>query len=113
MTALVGRQAEIELPIVVSPTPRRLANGIGARFLFENEQNRIAQLRPQGAAAKAGLKVGDILEVIDERDVTSLTDFGLERFLGIFAVGKQLRLGIRREGHLIDFVIRVEPPWRD
>lgn len=101
---------------MVSPTSEGASKGLGLRIGFAHAPVTghvltIVELRPGGSAARAGLRVGDVLVAIDGRDVTVLTDDGLARLLGLHAVGDSAQVTRLRAGVRAVVPVTVEPPW--
>ncbi|MBC8050492.1 MAG: Do family serine endopeptidase [Chitinophagales bacterium] len=66
----------------------------------------IASVTPEGPAAKAGIKVGDIILNFDGLDVTELR--GLPRIVAQTEVGKQVEIKLWREGESKTLKARIE-----
>lgn len=77
--------------------------GFGLRPLYPL---RLAQVAADGAAAAAGLRVGDVVLAIDGRHVADWQELvGVVRA----APGKDLRFSIERDGRRLNIVARPEP----
>ena len=108
-----GEAATITIPVVTSPTSSAASNGIGARWLLgaagAGYTHTIVELRPGGAAERAGLRVGDAVTAVDGRDVAPLAD--VERLLGLHPVGATIALDYRRGGATRRTTVTLEGPW--
>ena len=71
----------------------------------------LGQVAPNGPAARAGLKVGDVILSIDGRDVEDPQ--ALKFRLGTLAIGGQARLGILRQGREQQTSVALEAPPED
>jgi YidC/Oxa1 family membrane protein insertase len=66
---------------------------------------QISQIEPDGPAADALLRVGDVITQVDQRDVESSAD--LEKIIGTTPVGTPLLLKVRREGQELQIGLRM------
>lgn len=108
--AKAGQTTTLEVPVVAADLTAGL-NSIGARFLVGSEVHAVVQLRPGGAAEAAGVRVGDAITAIDGRDVTVLTTFGLNFFIGRYEIGTELQVTVQRSGKAATLKLHVEKPW--
>jgi S1-C subfamily serine protease len=94
-----GRVRRAYLGVVSSPTPlpAALHQRVGSR-----DGLRVAELVPDGPAARAGLRVGDILVSAGGRPVTTSQD--LQRLMFAEAIGKPLEITVLRNGALVDVI---------
>jgi len=94
-----GRVRRAYLGIVSAPTPlpASLHERVGGR-----DGLRVAELVADGPAARAGLRVGDILVNAGGRPVTSAQD--LQRLMFAEAIGKPLEITVLRNGALVDVI---------
>jgi S1-C subfamily serine protease len=94
-----GRVRRAFLGIVSAPTPlpASLHQRVGGR-----DGLRVAELVADGPAARAGLRVGDILVNAGGRPVTSAQD--LQRLMFAEAIGKPLEITVLRNGALVDVI---------
>jgi S1-C subfamily serine protease len=80
-----------------SPLPASLHERVGGQ-----EGLRVAELVPEGPAARAGLRVGDILVSAGGRPVTTAQD--LQRLMFSDAIGRPLEITVLRNGALVDVI---------
>jgi S1-C subfamily serine protease len=94
-----GRVRRAYLGIVSSPAPlpASLHQRVGSR-----DGLRVAELVTGGPAARAGLRVGDILVSAGGRPVTTAQD--LQRLMFAEAIGKPLEITVLRNGALVDVI---------
>jgi S1-C subfamily serine protease len=94
-----GRVRRAYLGIVSSPTPLPawLHDRVGRK-----EGLRVAELVPDGPAARAGLRSGDILVSAAGKPVTTAHD--LQRLMFAEAIGKPLEITVLRNGALVDVI---------
>lgn len=102
VAAAPGPGNSLIVPLIVSETPADRANGIGAALLMGflpgegGFIHTVAKLRPGGAAEVAGLRVGDRVVAVNSLALAPLTDTGMERLLGTYALGDRVQLTIER-----------------
>src|SRR5215472_9697660 len=94
-----GRVRRAFLGIVSAPTPLPawLHERVGSK-----EGLRVADLVPDGPAARAGLRAGDILVSAAGRAVTTAQD--LQRLMFGEAIGRPLEITVLRNGALVDVI---------
>jgi S1-C subfamily serine protease len=94
-----GRVRRAYLGVVSAPTPlpTSLHERVGAR-----DGLRVAELVADGPAARAGLRVGDVLVSAAGKPVTSAQD--LQRLMFAEAIGKPLEITVLRNGALVDVI---------
>jgi S1-C subfamily serine protease len=94
-----GRVRRAYLGIVSAPTPlpASLHGRVGSK-----EGLRVADLVPDGPAARAGLRVGDILVSAAGKPVTTAQD--LQRLMFAGAIGRPLEITVLRNGALVDVI---------
>ena len=94
-----GRVRRAYLGVVSSPTPlpASLHERVGGR-----DGLRVAELVADGPAARAGLRVGDVLVSAAGKPVTSAQD--LQRLMFAEAIGKPLEITVLRNGALVDVI---------
>jgi hypothetical protein len=68
----------------------------------------VLSVLPGGAAALAGLRPGDVIEEIDEREATRLEEDDLQRIFRR-GPGSKVALQVRSEGHLRNLVVVLRP----
>jgi len=94
-----GRVRRAYLGVVSTPTPlpASLHKRVGSK-----EGLRVADLVPDGPAARAGLRIGDILVSAAGQPVTKAQD--LQRLMFSEAIGKPLEITVLRNGALVDVI---------
>ena len=94
-----GRVRRAYLGIVAAPTPlpAPLHDRVGRK-----EGLRVAELVPDGPAARAGLRIGDVLVSAAGKPVTTAQD--LQGLMFAEAIGKQLEITVLRNGALVDVI---------
>jgi S1-C subfamily serine protease len=94
-----GRVRRAYLGIVAAPTPLPawLHDRVGRK-----EGLRVAELVPDGPAARAGLRIGDVLVSAAGSPVTTAQD--LQRLMFAEAIGKTLEITVLRNGALVDVI---------
>jgi S1-C subfamily serine protease len=94
-----GRVRRAYLGVVSTPTPlpASLHKRVGGK-----DGLRVAELVPDGPAARAGLRTGDILVSAGGRPVTTAQD--LQRLMFAEAIGKPLEITVLRNGALVDVI---------
>ena len=94
-----GRVRRAYLGIVAAPTPLPawLHERVGRK-----EGLRVADLVPGGPAARAGLRLGDILASAAGKPVTTAQD--LQRLMFGEAIGRPLEITVLRNGALVDVI---------
>jgi hypothetical protein len=108
-----GATAELAVAIVVDGSGWR---GIGA--LVEMRQlepmgfgHVVVELRPDGAAAQGGIRVGDAIRAIDGRDISVLTDHGLAALLASHDLGATIQITVDRGGEQRVVAVTIEGAW--
>jgi S1-C subfamily serine protease len=94
-----GRVRRAYLGVVSAPTP--LPTWLHER-VGRKEGLRVADLVPDGPAARAGLRVGDILVSAAGKPVTTAQD--LQRLMFGEAIGRPLEITVLRNGALVDVI---------
>ena len=91
-------------------TPSRPAASIGARVAETAGGCRLTQVEPNGAASKAGLKIGDVILQVEGRDILVAASF--RRWVAEARPGETLSLEIRRDGKRMSRNVTLEavPP---
>jgi S1-C subfamily serine protease len=94
-----GRVRRAYLGVVAAPTPLPawLHDRVGRK-----EGLRVAELVPDGPAARAGLRIGDVLVSAAGSPVTTAQD--LQRLMFAEAIGKPLEITVLRNGALVDVI---------
>src|SRR5260370_40844919 len=80
-----------------TPLPAWLHERVGRK-----EGRRVADLVPGGPAARAGLRLGDILVSAAGKPVTTAQD--LQRLMFGEAIGRPLEITVLRNGALVDVI---------
>src|SRR6266567_2673852 len=91
------RRAYLGIVSAPAPLPAWLHDRVGRK-----EGLRVADLVPDGPAARAGLRVGDVLVNAAGRPVTTAHD--LQRLMFGDAIGKPLEITVLRNGALVDVI---------
>ena len=91
------RRAYLGLVCVPAPVPAPLRDRVGRA-----EGLRVAEIVPAGPAARAGLRVGDLLLSAAGSPVTRAQD--LQRLMFSEAIGKPLPVTVMRNGALVDVI---------
>jgi S1-C subfamily serine protease len=91
------RRAYLGLVCVPAPVPAPLRDRVGRA-----EGLRVAEIVPAGPAARAGLRVGDLLLSAAGSPVTRAQD--LQRLMFSEAIGKPLAVTVMRNGALVDVI---------
>jgi len=94
------RRAYLGIVNAPAPLPAWLHERVGSK-----EGLRVADLVPDGPAARAGLRLGDILVSAAGRPVTTAQD--LQRLMFGEAIGRPLEITVLRNSALVDVI--VEP----
>jgi S1-C subfamily serine protease len=94
-----GRVRRAYLGIVSAPAP--LPEKLRARF-GRGSGLRVAEVIPNGPAARAGLRQGDLLLTAGGRPVTRAQD--LQKLMFADAIGRPLAITVMRNGALVDVI---------
>jgi S1-C subfamily serine protease len=94
-----GRVRRAYLGVVSAPIP--LPTSLHKR-VGRKEGLRVAELVPDGPAARAGLRVGDILVSAAGQPIAAAQD--LQRLMFSDAIGKPLEITVLRNGALVDVI---------
>lgn len=66
----------------------------------------VSEVLPQSAAAKAGIKAGDVITSLDGKNITSFAELRVK--IGTTAPGKQVKVGLVREGKPQSVTVTLE-----
>ena len=91
------RRAWLGVAGAQTPLPPPLADKLGRR-----NGMRVAQVIDTSPAARAGLRVGDILVAVDGDPIVTTT--GLQKLMVEDAIGRRLEITVWRNGALVDVV---------
>jgi S1-C subfamily serine protease len=94
-----GRVRRAYLGIVSTPTP--LPERLQQRF-GRTSGVRVTEVIPDGPAARAGLRPGDLLLSVAGQPVTSAQD--LQKLMFAAAIGRPLAITVMRNGALVDVI---------
>jgi serine protease Do len=85
---------------------------LGATVVDDDVGCRLSRVEENGPAFKAGLKVGDLVLKVDERDIKVAASF--RRWVAESEPGETLRLSIKRDDKLLalDVKLRAQPVTR-
>src|SRR5690348_8290957 len=98
-----GRVRRAYLGVVTAPAP--LAAALRERF-GRASGLRVAEVVPGGPAARAGLRVGDLLLTAGGRPVEKAQD--LQRLMFDDAIGRLLAITVMRNGALVDVIAQPD-----
>lgn len=93
------------LGVVVQDLTPELANAFG---LDNNRGVVVAQVVPGSAAAKAGLKAGDVVFSIDGHKVRNAAN--LRNRVGMLRVGEKIEMDIKRENKVLTLNVVIDKP---
>ena len=68
----------------------------------------ISSVEPGAAADRAGLKVGDVVVGVNDREVEDTAD--LRNTIGVLRAGAEINLKVMREGRLLNISTKIEEP---
>ncbi len=102
-----GEKAQVAIEVVRRRSDR--GGSIGVTFASVLETVRIATVRPNSGAARAGIQIGDIVVAIDDRPVTGLDYSGVAFLVMNHAAASPLKLTTSHEGQLTTRLLMVEP----
>ena len=88
------RRAHLGIAAQTLPLPRRIALEIGAG----PQAVRVGEVEPDGPAARAGLRTGDVIVALDGSPVTGADD--LIRLLGAGRIARAVELTVLRNGRI-------------
>jgi serine protease Do len=88
-----GRVERGLLGVQIQPVTDEIASSLS---LGSTKGALVAQVEPDSAAHKAGVKEGDIIKSVDGKDITTVRD--LTRTIAAFTPGSSVKLGVLRDG---------------
>src|SRR5262245_51245640 len=91
------RRAWLGIAGAQMPLPPTLAAKLGGRTGL-----RVAQVVPESPAARAGLRVGDIVLAVDGTDIATST--AVQQLMVEDAIGRRLEVTVWRNGALVDVI---------
>lgn len=91
------RRAWLGIAGAQMPLPPALAAKLGRRTGL-----RVAQVVPESPAARAGLRVGDIVLAVDGNDIATST--AVQQLMVEDAIGRRLEVTVWRNGALVDVI---------
>jgi serine protease Do len=100
---LTGAARKIE-----APAPPRAY--VGASGVDSAPGCRLTSVEKDGPAAKAGLKVGDVVLKVDDREITASASF--RRWVAEATPGETLKLQVKRGERLLNLAVKIEAPPR-
>lgn len=95
------------LGVTLQPVPRALAEHLG---IPPPTGAMITSLRPESPAELAGLRVHDVIRVLDGRSVDAPNEDALPRFIErvqAIGAGKEVAVNAWRDGELVDVVVTL------
>jgi Do/DeqQ family serine protease len=96
-----------QLGVTVQDLTPQLARAFG---ISEYQGAVIAQVQPNSAAARGGLKAGDVVMAINDKPVRNSGT--LKNLIGLLPVGEEVKLDILREGKPLTVTVRIQAPAR-
>jgi S1-C subfamily serine protease len=102
LTLSAGQQAICEVPVVQrNPDAPAPGHVMGAELDPSATPVRFTVIAPGGPAARAGLRVGDVVLTIDGASVTRLTPWGVQTLIAQRPAGATAHLGVSRGGQTV------------
>ena len=91
------RRAYLGVVSVPTPLPEKLQDRFGRASGV-----RVTEVMPDGPAARAGLRPGDLLLTVGGQPVTTAQD--LQKLMFSAAIGRPLAITVMRNGALVDVI---------
>jgi serine protease Do len=88
-----GRVERGLLGVQIQPVTDEIANSLS---LGSSNGALVAQVEPDSAAMKAGIKSGDVIKSVDGKDIATIRD--LTRTIGAAQPGSTVKIGLMRDG---------------
>jgi membrane protease YdiL (CAAX protease family) len=107
--ALIAVAEQRDVPPTAPAAARRLVIGVVPDPASTGPGVRLGTITPGGPAEKVGLRVGDIIESVGGKAVSSLAE--LQREVGHASPDAPLQLRVRRDRSV--FTVEFEPVWSD
>lgn len=96
-----------QLGVTVQDLTPQLARASGAP---DAQGALIAQVQPNSAAARAGLRAGDVVVAVNDRPIRS--SGSLRTTIGLLPVGDEVKLDVLRDGRPLTIFARIQPGSR-
>ncbi|MCW5805663.1 MAG: carboxypeptidase regulatory-like domain-containing protein [Deltaproteobacteria bacterium] len=107
LTLAAGTRATVQLYSVELLAQYTGATGLD--FDFAVTAPRVAHVRPNGAAARAGVLPGDLIVAVDGTSVDGLNADGVRHLIFSHAIGSDVTLGVLRGGDKKTLTMRIDP----
>jgi predicted metalloprotease with PDZ domain len=75
-----------------------------------NDQKRVQSVKPRSPAAQAGLRSGDVIEMVDGQHILSVADFA--RVLELTPKEATLPMNVQRSGEAVQASLKLAGDWR-
>ena len=100
-----GQVRRGQLGVLVQDLSPELAESFGLR---RRQGAVVAQIIPGSAAARAGLKEGDVVVAVDDRPIRS--SGALRNAIGLLQVGQSVKLDLLRDGKPLTITVTLREP---
>ncbi len=102
-------EPEVKTGKGIGITVQELTPRLAQRYRYEIDEGVvIVEIEPYSQAAKAGLKVGDVIVEADRKETVSVKD--LEKILDKKKAGEAVLFRVHRRGSLDDFMVTIRIP---